>query len=401
MAKKFISFLGTTDYAEVFYELNGIKTESKVKFVQQALIQLTCKNFDIRKDKIIIILTDKAKASNWEKLKESLKILNVPDEMIIPLDIPEEKGEAGVWKLFEKIYNEVLEQDDSVIFDITNAFRFLPVVMYSVLRYAQYLKNVKIEGIYYGAYEQMENEIEPIINLTETYEIIEWAAAANIFTNYGIAEELSKRIKKQDKEFVDTGKLSDSILTVSRNINYSRGLRIMEGNIFQNCIDKINLYKDDNKINPALTPILETVTNKIKDFGNNSVLNFLPAVEWYIEHDMPAEALSMMKEGITTYLLNKYNLNYKDDKLRLCFGQRLAYRGNNLFDYKKAKLEAKKEIIENIMLKKETKELKIIIESFNNFRNDIDHCGFKEDARNPDNLKKEIKKAYEKIKEIL
>ena len=55
MAKKFISFLGTTDYAEVFYELNGIKTESKVKFVQQALIQLTCKNFDIRKDKIIII----------------------------------------------------------------------------------------------------------------------------------------------------------------------------------------------------------------------------------------------------------------------------------------------------------------------------------------------------------
>lgn len=401
MAKKFISFLGTTDYAEVFYELNGIKTESKVKFVQQALIQLTCKNFDIRKDKIIIILTDKAKASNWEKLKESLKILNVPDEMIIPLDIPEEKGEAGVWKLFEKIYNEVLEQDDSVIFDITNAFRFLPVVMYSVLRYAQYLKNVKIEGIYYGAYEQMENEIEPIINLTETYEIIEWAAAANIFTNYGIAEELSKRIKKQDKEFVDTGKLSDSILTVSRNINYSRGLRIMEGNIFQNCIDKINLYKDDNNINPALTPILETVTNKIKDFGNNSVLNFLPAVEWYIEHDMPAEAFSMMKEGISTYLLNKYNLNYKDDKLRLCFGQRLAYRGNNLFDYKKAKLEAKKEIIENIMLKKETKELKIIIESFNNFRNDIDHCGFKEDARNPDNLKKEIKKAYEKIKEIL
>ena len=92
--------------------------------------------------------------------------------MIIPLDIPEEKGEAGVWKLFEKIYNEVLEQDDSVIFDITNAFRFLPVVMYSVLRYAQYLKNVKIEGIYYGAYEQMENEIEPIINLTGLLQLI-------------------------------------------------------------------------------------------------------------------------------------------------------------------------------------------------------------------------------------
>lgn len=398
MAKKFISFLGTTDYAAVFYELNGIKTETKVKFVQQALIQLICTNFDIEKDKVIILLTDKAKSSNWEKLKESLKILNVPDEMIIPLDIPEEKGEAGVWKLFEKIYNEVLEQDDSVIFDITNAFRFLPVVMYSVLRYAQYLKNVKIEGIYYGAYEQMENEIEPIINLTETYEIIEWAAAANIFTNYGIAEELSKRIKKQDKEFVDTGKLSDSNLTVSRNINYSRGLRIMEGNIFQNCIDKINLYKDDNNINPALTPILETVTNKIKDFENNSVLNFLPAVEWYMDHDMPAEALSMMKEGIVSYLLAKNELNYKDSQLRLLLGKRMSYAK----EYKYQSYEEKfKESVEKIMEQDVAKELNEVVKSFNNFRNDIDHCGFCEGARSPDNLRKEIKKAYEKIKEIL
>lgn len=398
MAKKFISFLGTTDYAAVFYELNGIKTETKVKFVQQALIQLICTNFDIEKDKVIILLTDKAKSSNWEKLKESLKILNVPDEMIIPLDIPEEKGEAGVWKLFEKIYNEVLEQDDSVIFDITNAFRFLPVVMYSVLRYAQYLKNVKIEGIYYGAYEQMENEIEPIINLTETYEIIEWAAAANIFTNYGIAEELSKRIKKQDKEFVDTGKLSDSNLTVSRNINYSRGLRIMEGNIFQNCIDKINLYKDDNNINPALTPILETVTNKIKDFENNSVLNFLPAVEWYMDHDMPAEALSMMKEGIVSYLLAKNELNYKDSQLRLLLGKRMSYAK----EYKYQSYEEKfKESVEKIMEQDVAKELNEVVKSFNNFRNDIDHCGFCEGARSPDNLRKEINKAYEKIKEIL
>ena len=69
MAKKFISFLGTTDYAAVFYELNGIKTETKVKFVQQALIQLICTNFDIEKDKVIILLTDKARATNWEKLK--------------------------------------------------------------------------------------------------------------------------------------------------------------------------------------------------------------------------------------------------------------------------------------------------------------------------------------------
>jgi hypothetical protein len=50
------------------------------------------------------------------------------------------------------------------------------------------------------------------------------------------------------------------------------------------------------------------------------------------------------------------------------------------------------------MNQENTKELKSIIESFNSFRNDIDHCGFGEGARNPENLQKELKKAFEKIK---
>ena len=47
MARKFISFLGTADYAEVFYELNGEKSNKKIKFVQEAIITLACKQFDI------------------------------------------------------------------------------------------------------------------------------------------------------------------------------------------------------------------------------------------------------------------------------------------------------------------------------------------------------------------
>ena len=334
MARKFISFLGITNYIEMYYEYHQERTAEKTKFVQVALLELVCKNFDIRKDKVVILLTQAARNTNWEGLRNALMEKGIPEGMILPIDVEEERGEAGVWRLFEKLYKEALDDGDSVIFDITNAFRFLPVVMYSVLRYAQYLKNVKVEGIYYGNYDQRVEDVEPIINLTETYEIIEWATAANIFTSYGIADDLYKRIKKQDKDFSETGKLSDSILTVSRNINYSRGLRIMEGEIFQNCIEKINQYIKDEGINPALPPILETVTDKIKDFKDNSVLNFIPAVQWYIEHDMPAEALSMMKEGIVSYLLVEHGGNHKDSQLRLVLGKRLAfYEGKKKFNY--------------------------------------------------------------------
>lgn len=399
MARKFISFLGTADYTEVFYEFKDKRTNLKVQFVQEALIELTCSDFDVKKDKIIILLTEKAKEVNWGKLKNALINKNIPEDMIIPFDIPDEKGEAGIWHLFAKIYNEVLQEDDTVIFDITNAFRFLPVVMYSVLRYAQYLKNVSLEGIYYGAYDQMVDGIEPIIDLTETYEIIEWASAANLFSSYGIATDLFTRIKKQNKDFTETGKLSESIRTVSQNINYARGLRVIEGTVFKNCKDKINTYINDEKINPALPPILATVIDKIKDFESNSVLNFIPAVQWYIEHDMPAEALSMMKEGIVSYLLFENNQDYKNAQLRLVLGKRLAYfEGKKAFDYKGA--EKFEPIIEEILSSNVARELKAIVETFNRFRNDIDHCGFGQDSRSPENLKKEINSAYKKIEGI-
>lgn len=400
MAKKFVSFLGITDYTEVFYEFNGVKTTAKVKFVQEALIELACSKFNVDKDKIVILVTEKAKEINWNKLKTAFINKNIPEHMLVPLDIPDEKGEAGVWKLFAKIYNEVLQEDDTVIFDITNAFRFLPVVMYSVLRYAQYLKNVKLEGIYYGAYEHMVDEIEPIIDLTETYEIIEWASAANLFRSYGIATDLFTRIKHQDKDFMETGKLSESIRTVSQNINYARGLRVIEGAVFKNCVDKINTYINDEKINPALPPILQTVIDKIKDFESNKVLNFIPAVQWYIEHDMPAEALSMMKEGIVSYLLAENGENYKDASLRLLLGKRLAYiEKNKSFVYSEAEKKFKP-LIENIMSSSVARELKSVVETFNKFRNDIDHCGFGQDARNPENLKREINSAFQRIENI-
>ena len=400
MARKFISFLGITNYIEMYYEYNQERTADKTKFVQVALLELVCKQFDVRKDRIVILLTQTAREKNWDGLKNALMEKGVPESMIQTIDVEEERGEAGVWKLFRKLYEEVLDHGDSVIFDITNAFRFLPVVMYSVLRYAQYLKNVKVEGIYYGNYDQRVEDVEPIINLTETYEIIEWATAANIFTSYGIADDLYKRIKKQDKDFSETGKLSDSILTVSRNINYSRGLRIMEGEIFQNCIEKINQYIKDEGINPALPPILGTVTDKIKRFKDNSVLNFIPAVQWYIEHDMPAEALSMMKEGIVSYLLVEHGGNYKDSQLRLVLGKRLAfYEGKKKFNYQPSEKNYET-IVEEIMQQERTQELKKVLGKFNQFRNDIDHCGFGQGARSPESLQKKIDTAYKRIEEI-
>ena len=67
MARKvFISFLGTGNYLQTHYELNGEKS-APVRFVQEALISFLCKDWT-ENDRIFIFCTKGAEGSetkNW------------------------------------------------------------------------------------------------------------------------------------------------------------------------------------------------------------------------------------------------------------------------------------------------------------------------------------------------
>lgn len=401
MAKKLVSFLGTTLYEKMTYSLHG-KTSEAI-FIQEAMIDLLCQDFDAE-DSVIILETDAAKKKNGEELERLLtvkKSMGAFEGNLVFKPIPEEKGEAGVWQLFQIIFNDVLEENDSVMFDITNGFRYLPVVMFSVLNYAQYLKNVETHGIYYAAFEQREGTIEPVIDLTKTYELMNWAAAANSFTSYGIADQLSKQIRKQDQEFKDATTLADSIVDMTDNLNYSRGKKIMDAAVFNICIKKIKEYgnTDDMMQNPVLKPILDKVVDKINDFKPQNAFNFIPATQWYIDHHMPAEAISMLKEGIITYLLEKKGLDYRSFQLRAVLGSRLAYSGNTFtYQINQSPFE---QAVETIMATDEAKVLKTIVEEFATIRNDIDHCGYNKDANQPEELEKKIKDSFNQVKILM
>lgn len=407
MAKKFISFLGNSKYSQMTYSFNGKKASAS--FVQEAMLQLVCSDYS-DKDTAYILVTDDA----WNKNGETLRgLLENNTEInckikIKNIELPIEKRdnpESGVWHLFNIIYNEVLCENDAVTVDITNAFRYFPVIMMSVLNYAQYLKRIKINGIYYGAYEQRysqedeELEIEPIVDLTKTYEVMNWASAANTFTKYGIPDELSKQIR-EDVEFRidEVRNLSKSLSDMANSLNYSRGKTIIEGTIFTSCKTMMDSYERvEIEKNPALSPILNDIKAKIDNFKENDCLNFIPAVGLLIEQGRPAEAISMLKEGITSYLLKKGNKK-ESKKLRGSFSEYLAYEGSKSSFYTNNEKHAScKADIENLMLLKEVQDLRKIVQKFNSIRNDIDHCGFGTDAKQPGKIKDEIKKAYDEV----
>ena len=234
MGRKFLSFLGTTDYNECKYEYNGVEKEQwETKYIQEALLKLICKDWT-RDDTAVIFMTEKAKKVNWynqedegRRLKTILDDFNIGVKEVL---IPEGKTEDEIWEIFDIIINEI-EDGDEIIFDITHSFRSLPMLALVILNYIEVLKNIELLGIYYGAYEAKDsNNIAPIFDLTPLNEILEWSQAVNVFLKYGISgpfrdisiKQLKPHLKSQQWAR-DTRQFIDSLNNLTMSIYTCRG----------------------------------------------------------------------------------------------------------------------------------------------------------------------------------
>ena len=61
--------------------------------------------------------------------------------------IPEGKSTEEMWELFEVIYSQ-LQEGDELYLDITNSFRYLPMLLVVLVNYAKMLKNVTVKAIF-------------------------------------------------------------------------------------------------------------------------------------------------------------------------------------------------------------------------------------------------------------
>lgn len=371
MAKKFMSFLGTGKYEVCSYTLCNNKS-GKVKFVQDALIDFCCQSYTAD-DSICIFLTKEAREKHWQELEQILAAKNLPCQ-IKGININDSKSNADIWTLFNTLY-ESIDEKDEIIFDLTHSFRYLPMLFFSVLNYAQYLKKIDVKGIYYGAWEARaeDNDEAPVFDMLPSYELMKWASAADAFTNYGAADKIVDLVKSKNDQ--DSLKLAKNINEISEAINCSRGYEIVAGDIFRETKEQIEML-NTGKIE-AFKPILKTVTDQISVFESLSAKNFIPAVEWCIERNMVAQGVTILQEGILTYLLEYTNLDYTNKDMRMDLGNMLSYfkpLAQNDRLKKNSKNIATLQYIESLEL---TYQLKPIYSNLaNKLRNDVNHGGF-------------------------
>ncbi|MEZ0537621.1 TIGR02221 family CRISPR-associated protein [Caldicellulosiruptoraceae bacterium PP1] len=416
MAKKFLSFLGANNYNECIYNCPNEKQSSK--FIQEALIKDLCKDWT-QKDKAIIFLTKKARNYNWEnhaergeglakklnKLKDTYKL------QIIDKDIPDGQNVDEIWDIF-RIMIDSLNDDDEVIFDITHSFRSIPMLALVVLNYAKVIKNIKIIGIYYGAFDAKdENNIAPVFNLNEFDRLLEWAYSINSFIKFGNSKqilELVKEAQKTDERYRgDIYRFVTRLNDFTSNILTCRGMQNEEikksvSAAYKKVKESIEIVKTKNIV-PPIIPLVELVENRTMSFDcNDNLETGIAFIEWCIDNNLVQQGYTALDETIKTYICNKFNLDQKNKTHR----ENIAAMAINVYQKSEDKWyvnDEYKDIVKKI-IKETPKELFEIADSVRNARNDINHFGFKSDInsiKSYETLERDLKSLYDRFKKIL
>ncbi|MGD9627460.1 MAG: TIGR02221 family CRISPR-associated protein [Methanobacteriales archaeon] len=338
---KLLSFLGTTPYKKAYYNYDNVKSERPYQFVQEALIEFFHEK--LKNGQMIVFLTEESKRRNWLGRTESKsanfenglknRLDSVKKEFNLEakgIEIPEGRSEKELWNIFEKM-NEIINEEDTIIFDITHSFRSLPLLTLIVLNYVKFLKRVKIERIVYGAMEALgypeevkkmpleEREI-PLFDLTPFAKLFDWTVAIERFLETGDAKMIKKIGIKELKPLLAEssgekgGKIRDLINLLnkfSKNVSTCRAPEFKENikNISETIPDAKKELERLKPFKPLFTEIEKKFSIKVED----DVTSGLETARWCLEKDLIQQGFTILRETIINYVIINF-LNSNDLK---------------------------------------------------------------------------------------
>ncbi len=406
---KVISFLGTSKYEEAYYVFKGEKSKQKYQFIQEALVEFFCKDWK-DDDEFVIFMTEKAKKKNWlgknesqeanfeiglkEKLLEIKKRLN-KNFKIIEVIIPEGEKEEELWEIFGKIY-ENTEENDSIIFDVTHSFRTIPMVTLIILNYLKFIKNIEITRIVYGQMHSLSNNENEksiqILDFTTMWNLMEWTIAVERFLQTGNANKIKELTEgellpylKNTPEHLGSKvrNLINSLYYFTQNVSTSR-----EGK-FKGNIEKIkNLLPEAKKelkklkpLGPRLEPLLDKVYDRFSTMNCNDEISCgLEVSKWCLDNGYIQQGITILRETIVNYvIINILNNNELNKPEYREIGEiMLNFRDENL-----------------------PKDLLDLWKEIGDYRNDINHAGWRENPHDSQDFHSKLKEFIEKFTSII
>lgn len=425
--KVFISFLGASNYSECHYMING-QLSRPVRYVQEAMLEYYASCGWDDGDCAYIMLTDIAKARNWEndghKTKEGevikqkglcdcLAALELPMSIVPVEGVPMGNDEKEIMSIFSTIFG-LLQEGDELYFDITHGFRYLPMITLVLGNYSKFLKNVTVRWIGYGNFEGRDTKtnVAQVVDLTAMSMLQDWTTAAADFINNGNAASLVQLTNQQLRPILREAKgsnanatairkMSSALDDVVKDLKYCRGFNIIEATNVKEL--KKSLAELQECMLEPLTPLIGTISDNVSDFDDSSsisISNGFTAARWCLDNNMSQQAATIMQETVISHICIKHSLDYKTESQR-----NIASRALNVKAYEKPmdtwvlkydEYEPFKSIIETEPLLNNDEFLKTY-KNLAELRNDLNHCGMRNNPMKTTLLKEKLENFHREL----
>lgn len=410
---KVITFIGTGNYQSCKYQFNGEECETHLfpvavsKFFKpsEMLVFLTdearsakCKFFDGKIKTAQEIETEYYKnIEEIHKLKfsgqtyfQQLCEINKNFGFVTPRDIPiaSGKSEPELWEIFDSISSN-LGDNDEIVFDITHAFRSIPVLSFLIIAFLRETKHIKLKAIIYGAFEAQNRATKetPVFDLTPFVELLDWMSATKQFKKNGDADFLVALLK--DKGFES---LADKIGSISDGLKLLRPGQVMDG-AFQLSKEVENAKSVMSDSSKPFVELIETVKDRYKTFAltneKERLKKELALAKWYFDNGLPAQSLILLREWVVSLVCMRFELDafsreFRTDSERILNGETVEI--NSVF-------RSLDKIENGALLGEGWRE---IIK----FRNDLSHAGYVKKHKSHRQITAGVKKIFERYVRI-
>lgn len=308
---KAISFLGTTDYAEVTYVYDGEAKESR-------FFPATLPHFFPDLDRVLVFVTPTVQQHpNLVALRACL------GSRLEPVPIPEGQSEEELWQTFDAI-TEAVTEHDRVLFDITHSFRSIPLLTFLAASYLRVVRQIEVDHVVYGAFDARDRETNrtPVFDLTPFVTLLDWLTATDRFIDVGDGRPLAALLRQsmppgpamgEHPEVRAVGNqlkhAADAIAKVSLALSVSRPLEAMEAAVRL----EDNLRQARDAVAARAQPfalLADQVRDSYAPFALAEPLDEgnwranlrvqLAMIRWYLDKELIVQAATLAREWVVS-----------------------------------------------------------------------------------------------------
>jgi CRISPR-associated DxTHG motif protein len=401
---KAFSFVGAGRYEAVTYVWE--ERSHTTRLFPEALARV------FEPEKVVVFVTEKAKNSRASE-SEPRYVEMLQDKLgdrVEWVDIPEGRSEQELWQIFDRVASTV-DEGDTILLDITHAFRSIPLIVFAVAAYLRRTKGVTIAHIVYGAYEARdENNRAPIFDLTPLLELLDWTGGAEALLKRGDAELIAEKMVTAHQTLrrmgTDTPEklkpLGQKLRELSQTLHLSRPREVMR--IAYDLLPLLEEARTEfdrwakpfallaGQIRNELEPLAFDQSDTL---SRENLEKQLGLVEHYLKKGLVVQAVTLAREWVVSYVLlcrgsgDWLSRSDREEAERALGVAAARLRGENI------------ELPAWFGQLPHNEELGRLWNELGNLRNDLAHCAMSADARKVRAIEQDATRVPQKLRALL